>query len=160
MSCGGRKRERDGGGVTVRQYQAGLRCGGGGGRGGEGAADKKASAFTRLFHQKRERNVRVNSTWVEKTDMGQTAVRQRESFHTGCAVQPLTPSPDAKRAQKTAVSGAGGLRGTCVVGLEERVPRAEAVSVEVSFDDQGRLFLLEGVAHFAEEAAPRFERVS
>jgi len=76
----------------------------------------------------------------------------------------LGPSPDAKRAKKTPVAGAGGLFRAVsvsrVVRLEERVPRAEAVSVEISLDDQGRLFLLEGIAHFAEEAAPRFGTIS
>lgn len=97
-----------------------------------------------------------------------TTLFRQLRFHTGCCTGCCTtilytagPSPDAKRAQKTAVAGAGGLLGVRVVRLEERVPGAEAVSVEVSLDDQGRLFLLEGVAHLAEEAAtPRFGRFS
>lgn len=39
-----------------------------------------------------------------------------------------------------------------MVRAEEGVPRAETIPVEEALDDQGRLFLLERVAHFAEEA--------
>lgn len=64
-----------------------------------------------------------------------------------------SPSPNTQRAQQPAVAGAGTpLRASVVVRVEERVPRAESISVEVALHYQGRLFLLEGVARFAQKA--------
>lgn len=64
-----------------------------------------------------------------------------------------SPSPNAKRAQQAAVADTGALLGApVVVRLEERVPRAEAVPVEEALHDQGRLFLLEGVARLPQKA--------
>lgn len=45
-----------------------------------------------------------------------------------------------------------------MVRVQERVPGAEAVSVEVALHDQGRLFFLERIAHFAEEAGQQREQ--
>lgn len=61
-------------------------------------------------------------------------------------------SPDAKRAQETAMPGTGAPSSLrvrpSVVGLKERVPRAEPVPVKVALDDQGRLLFLERIPLF------------
>lgn len=65
---------------------------------------------------------------------------------------PACPLPNAKRAQQAAVTGARALLQTrVVVRVEEGVPRAEAVPVEVALHDQGRLLFLEGVPHLAQK---------
>lgn len=56
------------------------------------------------------------------------------------------------------MSGAGARLGArVVVRVQERVPGTETVSVEVALHDQGRLFFLERIAHFAEEAGQQRE---
>lgn len=74
---------------------------------------------------------------------------KREVSSPFSAVPTTHPSPNAQRAQKTAVPGARDPFRARVVRAKERVPRAKAVPVEVALDDQGSLFNLERVAHFA-----------